>query len=65
MRVYFHPSLNQVELGTVMQALSDSCWIAVIRGLKAASDIGAESLPLQTMIPAIGTKNGEYSTTAL
>jgi hypothetical protein len=29
--------------------------------VKAASDIGAESLTLQTMIPAIGTKNGEYS----
>jgi len=29
--------------------------------VKAASDIGAESLPLQTMIPAIGTKNGGYS----
>jgi hypothetical protein len=36
---------------------NDSALVTV----KAASDIGSESLPLQTMIPAIGTKNGEYS----
>jgi DNA-binding transcriptional ArsR family regulator len=33
MKIYSHPSLNDVDLATVMQALSDPCRIAIIRTL--------------------------------
>jgi DNA-binding transcriptional ArsR family regulator len=46
MKVYFHPSLNQVELGTVMQALSDSCRIAVIRGLAKDGELACSEIAL-------------------
>ena len=46
MKVYFHPSLNQVELGTVMQALSDSCRIAVIRELAEGGELACSKIAL-------------------
>jgi hypothetical protein len=46
---------------TIAGTWNDSALVTV----KAASDIGAESLPLQTMIPAIGTKTAGIQTTGL
>jgi DNA-binding transcriptional ArsR family regulator len=46
MKLYFHPSLNQVELGTVMQALSDSCRIAVIRELAEGGELACSKIAL-------------------
>ena len=46
MKVYSHPSLNQVELVTVMQALSDPCRIAIIRALAYGQELACNEFAL-------------------
>ena len=46
MKVYLHPSLNQVELPTVMQALSDPCRIAIIRALADGGELACNEIEL-------------------
>jgi DNA-binding transcriptional ArsR family regulator len=46
MKVYSHPSLNQVQLATVMQALSDPCRIAIIRALAVAGELACNEIAL-------------------
>lgn len=36
MKKYFHPALREVSLPAVMQALSDPCRVAIVRGLMRA-----------------------------
>jgi DNA-binding transcriptional ArsR family regulator len=46
MKVYSHPSLHQVELVTVMQALSDPCRIAIIRALADGQELACNEFAL-------------------
>jgi DNA-binding transcriptional ArsR family regulator len=46
MKVYSHPSLNHVELATVMQALSDPCRIAIIRALGDGRELACNEIAL-------------------
>ena len=46
MKVYSHPSLNQVELATIMQALSDPCRIAIIRALADGRELACNEIGL-------------------
>jgi DNA-binding transcriptional ArsR family regulator len=46
MKVYSHPSLNQVELATIMQALSDPCRIAIIRALAVGGELACHEIAL-------------------
>jgi Predicted transcriptional regulators len=46
MKVYSHPSLNQVELATIMQALSDPCRIAIIRALADGRELACNEIAL-------------------
>ena len=46
MKVYSHPSLNHVELATVMQALSDPCRIAIIRALADGRELACNEIAL-------------------
>jgi DNA-binding transcriptional ArsR family regulator len=46
MKVYSHPSLNHVELATVMQALSDPCRIAIVRALADGRELACNEIPL-------------------
>jgi hypothetical protein len=46
MKAYYNPSLNQVKLATVMQALSDQCRIAVIRALAEGGELACSEIAL-------------------
>src|SRR3981081_3107444 len=46
MKVYSHPSLNHIELVTVMQALSDPCRIAIIRALADGKELACNEFDL-------------------
>jgi DNA-binding transcriptional ArsR family regulator len=46
MKVYSHPPLNQIELATVMQALSDPCRIAIVRALAEAGELACNEIAL-------------------
>jgi DNA-binding transcriptional ArsR family regulator len=46
MKVYSHPSLSQVELAAVMQALSDPCRIAIIRALADSGELACNEIAL-------------------
>jgi DNA-binding transcriptional ArsR family regulator len=46
MKVYSHPSLNRVELATVMQALSDPCRIAIVRALADGGELACNEIAL-------------------
>jgi DNA-binding transcriptional ArsR family regulator len=46
MKVYTHPTLNRVELATVMQALSDPCRIAIIRALAGSGELACHEIAL-------------------
>jgi DNA-binding transcriptional ArsR family regulator len=46
MKVYSHPSLNRVDLATVMQALSDPCRIAIIRALADGGELACNEIGL-------------------
>jgi DNA-binding transcriptional ArsR family regulator len=46
MKVYSHPSLNDVSLATVMQALSDPCRIAIVRTLLESDECACNEVPL-------------------
>jgi DNA-binding transcriptional ArsR family regulator len=46
MKVYSHPSLNRVDLATVMQALSDPCRIAIIRALADGGELACNDIGL-------------------
>jgi DNA-binding transcriptional ArsR family regulator len=46
MKVYSHPSLKQVELATVMHALSDPCRMVVIRTLAESGELACNEIAL-------------------
>jgi DNA-binding transcriptional ArsR family regulator len=46
MKVYSHPSLDDVSLATVMQALSDPCRIAIVRALLGSDECACNEVPL-------------------
>jgi DNA-binding transcriptional ArsR family regulator len=47
MKAYSHPSLNDIELATVMQALSDPCRIAIIRALADGRELACNEITLE------------------
>jgi DNA-binding transcriptional ArsR family regulator len=46
MKVYSHPSLSDISLSTVMQALSDPCRIAIVRFL-LQGEYACNEVPLE------------------
>ncbi|WP_309386207.1 ArsR/SmtB family transcription factor [Cerasicoccus frondis] len=47
MKTYEHPELKQVELPTVMHALSDPCRITIMRALLDQPNLACNELPVE------------------
>jgi len=47
MKEYCHPSLDEVTLPAVMQALSDPCRIAIVRTLLDGGEVACNGVPLE------------------
>ena len=46
MKHYIHPSMRDVSLAMVMQALSDPCRIAIVRALGAGGELACNEIAL-------------------
>lgn len=47
MKVYSHPPIEDVSLTTVMQALSDSCRVAILNALLEGGELACNEVPLE------------------